>query len=78
MLISEKQAAEMLLTTAATLRVQRATNGQRVDKKTGRTIKSAPVVPYLKIGRKIVYDTRDIEQYLNSCRVDPTGGGRAA
>lgn len=74
MLVDEKKAAELLCTTAATLRVQRATNGQRVDKKTGRIIQCAPVCPYLKIGRKIAYDTRDIEQYLEGCRVQ---GGAA-
>ena len=73
MLVDEKRAAEMLCTTAATLRVQRATNGQRVDKKTGRIIQSAPVCPYLRIGRKIAYDTRDIEQYLDACRVKVGG-----
>lgn len=69
MLVDEKRAAEMLCTTAATLRVSRATNGQRVDKKTGRIIQCAPVCPYLKIGRKIAYDTADIQAYLDACRV---------
>jgi hypothetical protein len=67
-----------LLTTAATLRVQRATNGQRVDTKTGKTIQSAPVVPYIRMGRKIAYDVKDIEAYINAHRVQPGNGGSAA
>ena len=69
MLISEKQAAEMLLTTAATLRVQRCE---------GRNRNCAPVVPFIRMGRKIAYDTRDIEAYINAHRVQPGNGGGAA
>ena len=67
MLITEAEAAKMLCTTPATLRVQRATG----QKKNG-----APVVPFIRMGRKIAYDTLDIEQYIDAHRVDPTGGGR--
>ena len=68
MLVNEKRAAEMLCTTSATLRVHRCM-GQRPN--------GAPVCPYLKIGRKIAYDTLDIERYLDAFRVNPQSGGAA-
>ena len=32
-------------------------------------------LPYLKFGRRVLYDVRDIEAYLESCKVRPSDKG---
>lgn len=67
MLVNERRAAEMLCTSPATLRVQRCVGQKR---------NGAPICPFVKIGRKIAYDTVDIEKYIDAHRINPEGGAR--
>ncbi len=64
MLVTETEAAKMLCTTPATLRVSRAVGQKR---------NGAPVVPFIRMGRKIAYDVKDIEAYIDAHRVQPGG-----
>jgi len=52
--LNEKQAAEALGISVALLRKQRG-------RRTG--------CPYVKIGRRVVYRTQDVEAFMTSCRV---------
>lgn len=62
MLVNEKTAAQFLGTTAATLRVQRCV-GPRPN--------GAKPIPFIRIGRAIRYDEKDLQAYVDAHRVNP-------
>lgn len=55
-LMSVKEAAKYLHTTVSTLNTYRSTGRVKI--------------PYLKVGAKILYDRRQLAQWLESCQAD--------
>lgn len=60
MLINEKQAAELLGLSAATLRIQRSI-GERPG--------GLPLIPYVKLGRSVRYDSDELQSLVDAHRV---------